>query len=104
LDVFVNVAGGLRVMEPSVDLGIVLAMVSSAKDQAMPPQTVVMGEVGLGGEVRAVSQLERRVYEAERLGFQRVIPHAADLEKFSTRLTMESVDTIQEAIGRCFSA
>jgi DNA repair protein RadA/Sms len=75
-DVFVNVAGGVRVDEPAVDLGVIVALASSLKEVSANPESVLIGEVGLGGEVRAVSQIERRIKEAEKLGFKRcVIPH-----------------------------
>ncbi|NIM98393.1 MAG: DNA repair protein RadA [candidate division Zixibacteria bacterium] len=75
-DVFVNMAGGVRIDEPAVDLGVVVALASSLKEIPAQRESVVMGEVGLGGEVRAVSQIERRIKEAEKLGFRRcVIPH-----------------------------
>lgn len=108
LDVFVNVAGGFRVVEPSVDLGVLLAIASSFRDKPLPLQTVVMGEVGLAGEVRAVSQLDRRIYEAERLGFKTVVTHAdrtgeTSTMKLSAGINVESVDTVQDALDRCFT-
>jgi DNA repair protein RadA/Sms len=74
-DVFVNVAGGVRLEEPSADLGVVLAVASSLKNAVVEPHTVVIGEVGLGGEIRSVPQLDQRLNEVARLGFkQAVIP------------------------------
>jgi DNA repair protein RadA/Sms len=72
-DIFVNVAGGLRIEEPAVDLGVVVAVASSHLDHVVPPSTVVFGEVGLAGEVRGVSFGEQRVKESARLGFERCI-------------------------------
>jgi DNA repair protein RadA/Sms len=72
-DIFLNVAGGFSVNEPAVDLGLAMAIVSSLKNIALPPKTVFIGEVGLLGEVRKVSYLERRTKEAKRLGFTTVI-------------------------------
>lgn len=72
-DVYVNVTGGVRVIEPAVDLGLVLALASSRLDVALPPDTAACGEVGLGGEVRRVGRLELRLREAARLGFRRVL-------------------------------
>jgi len=69
-DIYVNVTGGLRVEEPAVDLAVVLAIVSSFKDRPLRPDLVVFGEVGLGGELRRVAQVERRLTEALRLGFR----------------------------------
>ena len=79
-DVFVNVVGGLRLDEPGVDLGIGLAILSSHLDRAIDPGTVAMGEIGLGGEIRPVAQIERRVLEARSLGFERCLVAAGNLE------------------------
>lgn len=77
-DVFVNIAGGIKVSEPSIDLGIATAMASSLKNEMIDLQTVMIGEVGLTGEVRSITQLEPRIIEAERLGFNRcVVPYTA---------------------------
>ena len=72
-DVFVNVAGGIRLEEPAADLGIALALASSFRDRPLPPDLVAVGEVGLGGELRPVPQIERRLAEARRLGFRSAI-------------------------------
>ena len=72
-DVYVNIAGGIRINEPAIDLGVVLAIVSSSRDQAIDEKVLAFGEVGLSGEVRAVSQAAQRVQEAKKLGFTTVI-------------------------------
>ena len=72
-DAYVNVAGGIKVQEPAIDLGIVMAIASSFKNRAIPEDVVVFGEVGLSGEVRAVSMAEARVQEAKKLGFSTVV-------------------------------
>jgi DNA repair protein RadA/Sms len=72
-DVFVNVAGGVRLDEPAVDLGVIMAVASSFRDVPTDTGTVLIGEVGLGGEIRTVSQLELRLKEAAKLGFERAI-------------------------------
>jgi DNA repair protein RadA/Sms len=72
-DVYLNVAGGIRVTEPAVDLGVATAIASSFRDRPIPSRTVIMGEMGLGGEVRAIPQLEARLREAEKLGFQQAV-------------------------------
>jgi DNA repair protein RadA/Sms len=72
-DVFVNVVGGLKVTEPAADLGIALAIASSVKDKAVSAKTAVVGEVGLLGEIRRVVHLEKRVKEAEKLGYKQVV-------------------------------
>ncbi|HXH14164.1 MAG TPA: DNA repair protein RadA [Alphaproteobacteria bacterium] len=76
-DVYLNIAGGIRVTEPAADLGVAAAIASSFRDRPIAPSTVIMGEVGLGGEVRAIPYLEPRLREAEKLGFQHaLIPDA----------------------------
>jgi DNA repair protein RadA/Sms len=72
-DCFVNIAGGLKMNEPSLDLGIITAVISSIKNQAVDPQTVLMGEVGLTGEVRGITFSESRVKEAIKLGFKTIV-------------------------------
>jgi DNA repair protein RadA/Sms len=70
LDVFVNVTGGVRVVEPASDLAVAAALCSSVRDQPAPPDALFLGEIGLGGEVRPIGGVERRLAEAERLGFR----------------------------------
>ncbi len=72
-DVFINVVGGMKIEEPAIDLGVIMAVVSSFKERAIHAGTIVFGEVGLSGEVRAVSQPQMRIREAEALGFTRCI-------------------------------
>ncbi|MBI4531008.1 MAG: DNA repair protein RadA [Candidatus Latescibacteria bacterium] len=72
-DIFVNIAGGIRLDEPAVDLGVALAVISSFREQPIDPKTVAIGEVGLGGEVRTVPQVDRRIAEAQKLGFTKVL-------------------------------
>ncbi len=72
-DAYVNVAGGMKINEPAMDLALVMALISSYKNHAVDSGTLVFGEVGLSGEVRAVSQAEQRVMEAKKLGFKRCI-------------------------------
>jgi len=72
-DVFLNLAGGMKVMEPALDLSIISAILSSAKEVPLPANTLLLGEVGLNGEVRPVSQTEKRVKEALKLGYENII-------------------------------
>jgi DNA repair protein RadA/Sms len=76
LDVFVNVTGGVRLVEPASDLAVVAALISSVTDRPLASDTVFLGEVGLGGEVRPVVAADRRLAEAERLGFRRAFVSA----------------------------
>jgi DNA repair protein RadA/Sms len=84
-DVFVNVVGGLRIDEPGVDLGVLLAIASSARDRPSGEDLAAFGEIGLGGEVRRVGDPERRIREAVRLGFSRVMIPAATARDLETR-------------------
>jgi DNA repair protein RadA/Sms len=77
-DVYLNVAGGIRITEPAVDLGVAAAIASSFRDRAIDADLMIIGEVGLGGEVRAIPQLEARLREAEKLGFQRALVPASN--------------------------
>lgn len=72
-DVFVNIAGGLKVEDPSIDLSVICALLSSYEDVPLPQHTCMAGEVGLNGEIRAVNRIEQRIAEAEKLGFEKII-------------------------------
>ena len=100
-DVYVNVAGGLKLVEPAVDLGIALALASSYRDQPVDPALVVAGEVGLAGEVRAVQQTDKRLKEAERLGFERAITARTlgSRTALKTTLKLEPVAALRDAIA-----
>lgn len=104
LDVFVNVAGGLKLTEPATDLGLALALVSSVLEKPVIEHTAVCGEIGLAGEVRPVARLEARIREASRLGLTRVIVPAADIDKLPTIKGMEivPVETVEDAIEAAF--
>jgi DNA repair protein RadA/Sms len=91
LDVIANVVGGLRISEPAVDLALALAIVSSHKDKPMPGDVVALGEIGLSGELRSVSHLERRLLEAERLGFKRCVLPEATLHRQRPRTNIELI-------------
>src|SRR5467141_2768411 len=98
-DVFVNVAGGGRVTEPAADLGIVVATASSYMDRAVAADVVVVGEVGLTGEVRAVAGLEARLRAAAQLGFRSaVVPKSGAAEMRSVPLRVRGVATVSEAL------
>jgi len=98
-DVFVNVAGGGRVVEPAADLAIVLASASSYMERPLPADVVVLGEVGLTGEVRAVAGLEVRLRAAAQLGFRSaVVPQSGAAEMRSVPLSVRGVATVSEAL------
>ncbi|MDE5825818.1 MAG: DNA repair protein RadA, partial [Lachnospiraceae bacterium] len=79
-DAYVNIAGGMKINEPAIDLGLIMAIVSSFKNRAVDEKTIVFGEVGLSGEVRAVSMAQQRVQEAKKLGYETVIMPRVNLE------------------------
>ncbi len=100
-DVYANLAGGLTVMEPALDLPLALALASSARDRAIAPGTVAIGEVGLLGELRAVVGLERRLREAARLGFRQAIvarPAAGSILAAIDGIHVTPVATLRDAI------
>jgi DNA repair protein RadA/Sms len=100
-DVYANVVGGLRIVEPAADLALALAIASSFRDSRIDDQTVAIGEIGLSGELRSVGQLERRLSEAYRLGFTRaIVPVALGRRgsRFGEGMELVRVATIGEAI------
>jgi DNA repair protein RadA/Sms len=105
-DAYVNIAGGLRMTEPAIDLGIVLAIISSKKDIVIDDRTICFGEVGLSGEVRGVSMAEQRVLEAVKLGFSTCILPQVSLASLKNiqGIRLIGVKNVQEAceaiIGR----
>ena len=103
-DIFVNVAGGLRVDEPAVDLGIVSAMISSFLDKPVDKNMVVFGEVGLAGEIRGVSQAELRIKEAKKLGFSRCILSRSNLEGCSHQggIDLVGIDSVKSLLEVLF--
>jgi DNA repair protein RadA/Sms len=90
-DVFVNVAGGIQVEEPAIDLGTIVAIASSFKDMPVDQDTVFIGEVGLDGEIRAVNQIEPRIREAQKLGFKRCIIPQWNKKSSDHRFEMENI-------------
>jgi DNA repair protein RadA/Sms len=100
-DVFVNVVGGMQAAEPGVDLGTILAIASNFKNAPVDAKTVVIGEVGLGGEVRAVYQAEKRIGEAAKLGFTRAIVSQYNLHglNIKTDIKVMGVHTINDALN-----
>lgn len=99
-DAYVNIAGGIKMNEPAIDLGILLAVVSSYRDVVIDDKTVAFGEVGLSGEVRAVSMAEQRVAEARKLGFETVILPAVSMKSLDkvTGIKLIPVSNVADAI------
>ena len=107
MDVFVNVVGGLKIDEPAVDLGVMAAVASSFREKAISAKTLVMGEVGLAGEVRAISQAEARLKDASKLGFTRCVLPALNVEKMektslNKKMELLGVRSVEEAMERLF--
>lgn len=104
-DVYVNVVGGISIDEPAIDLGIVAAVTSSLRERPVDHRTVLLGEVGLGGEVRAVSQAELRIREAAKMGFRRCFLPERNLAKLDQIPGMElvGVSEVGEALDEVFS-
>ena len=100
-DAYVNIAGGVKMNEPAIDLGIVMAIVSSYKNKAIDEKTIVFGEVGLSGEVRAVSMPEQRVAEAKKLGFETcIMPEVSKaMVKGIQGIKIIGVKNIGDAVG-----
>jgi len=103
-DVFLNIAGGLKVEDPSIDLAVLVALLSSYEDVAMPHDVCFAGEVGLSGEIRAVNRIEQRIAEAEKLGFKKIIvskynQKAMSKQKFNIEVvTMGRVDEVYQSL------
>jgi len=99
-DIFLNAAGGVRLNEPAADLAMIMAVASSHLDKVIAPQTVILGEVGLAGEVRAVTQPEQRIAEAEKLGFQTCILPPGNLRRLNKgKIKLEGVASVQDAMN-----
>ena len=104
-DVFVNLVGGLRISDPTADLAVIAALASSAKDSVIPQNTVLVGEVGLSGEVRSVAKLDKRVAETEALGFKQIIVPKSSLKRFkksNTKLKVIGVSSVKEVFSNLF--
>lgn len=99
-DAYVNLAGGMRLGEPAIDLGIILAIASSYKNMPLPEDTIIFGEVGLVGEIRRVSQGDQRIKEAEKLGFKTCILPKANVDslKIRTNMRLLGVANVREAL------
>ena len=101
-DVYLNIVGGLRINEPSIDLGIIMVVASSYKNRPIPKNMVIIGEVGLTGEVRRINLIEKRIKEAEKLGFKKcIIPESnKKLLKEKYKIDIIGVRTINEAMQK----
>jgi DNA repair protein RadA/Sms len=100
-DVFVNIAGGVRIDDTAVDMAVAGAIVSSFRDIPADSQTVVVGEVGLGGEIRTIGQIEQRIAESAKLGFKTIVLPESNLKKLPRRgeLEVKGVSNIMAAMN-----
>jgi len=105
MDVFVNVVGGLKLIEPAVDLGIITTITSSLRDIPVDPKIFVFGEVGLSGEIRAVTQAETRLKEASKIGFKRAIMPSGNSDKIKGNFGLEIIGTrnVEECLDAVFN-
>lgn len=105
MDIFVNVVGGLRIIEPAVDLGIVTTITSSLRDIPVDPKVFVFGEVGLSGEIRAVTQAEARIKEASKIGFKRAVMPIGNSEKIKNNFGLEiiGVKDVEDSLDAIFT-
>ncbi len=107
-DIYVNVVGGLSIDEPAADLGIAMAIITSQRDLSVRPGTVVAGEIGLTGEVRPVRNLEARILETEKIGFQRIVVPRSESRKRPVplaryKIEVAGVTSVMETISACLS-
>ncbi|GIV33646.1 MAG: DNA repair protein RadA [Chitinophagales bacterium] len=105
-DVFFNIAGGLKVEDPAIDLAVVCALLSSAEDTPVPYNVCFAGEVGLSGEIRAVRGIEQRIFEADKLGFEKIFIPAGNrkaLSGMNTRIKVAQVSKVQQVAQRLFA-
>ncbi|MEM1282468.1 MAG: DNA repair protein RadA [Chlamydiota bacterium] len=102
-DVFVSIAGGLRVLEPGIDLGVLMAVASSLKNRYIDPEVVIIGEVGLGGEIRSVSRMESRIKESVQMGFSRCIVPKRNIrsipQELREKIEVVGVEFVEEAVN-----
>jgi DNA repair protein RadA/Sms len=104
-DVFINIAGGLKVEDPSIDLAVICALLSSYEDVPLPPHICFAGEVGLNGEIRAVNRIEQRIAEAEKLGFEKIIVskyNKKSLDKKSAKIEIIALSQVHEVYQYLF--
>ena len=102
-DVFLNIAGGLRVSDPAIDMSVVCAVLSSSMDISIDHGVCMAGEVGLSGEIRPVTRIEQRIQEAEKLGFsQIIIPAMKGIEELKTKISVIKVKKVEEAFRELF--
>ena len=102
-DIFVNIAGGLKISDPATDLGIAASIVSSYNNLALPNKTIFAGEIGLSGEIRGVNRIDQRIHEAEKLGFASfILSSQLDIDSKNYKIKLHKVSTIREVFQLLF--
>ena len=105
-DVFLNIAGGLRVEDPAIDLAIMSAILSSGEDIAIPPSVCFAGEIGLTGEIRPINRIEQRIREAARLGFEKIFISRYNLQSNEAKkikdIEIATVSKVEEVFSALF--
>jgi DNA repair protein RadA/Sms len=105
-DVFLNIAGGIKVSDPAIDLSVISALISSLEDTALPNNICFAGEIGLSGEIRSVQRVEQRIQEANRLGFKQIFVSKFNLKGLSTSkfdLDVIGISKVDELYSHLFS-
>ena len=105
-DVYLNIAGGLRVTDPAIDLSVIAAVLSSNVDTGIPRDICFAGEVGLSGEVRPVSRILQRIAEADKLGFRTIVVPSANMQGIDTKkfkIRIVPVKKVEEALRELFA-
>ena len=104
LDVYLNVAGGMKISEPAADLAVACALISAREDSALPAETVVFGEISLSGALRSVSQTENRLKEAQKLGFTSAIAPKGGKSATVDGINLNRIGDLASFVGEVFGA
>jgi DNA repair protein RadA/Sms len=104
LDVYLNVAGGMKISEPAADLAVAAALLSAREDVGVPPETVVFGEISLSGALRPVAQAKNRLKEAQKLGFTAAIAPAGSKFGEGSGMNVRTMDDLVSFVGEVFGA
>jgi DNA repair protein RadA/Sms len=105
-DVFLNIAGGIKVSDPAIDLSVISALISSLEDTALPNNICFAGEIGLSGEIRSVQRVEQRIQEANRLGFKQIFVSKFNLKGLATSkfdIDIIGISKVDELYSHLFS-
>ena len=103
-NVFINIAGGIRITEPAADLAVCSAIASSLTEKVIDNQTIIIGEVGLGGEIRSVGHIEKRIQEAEKLGFKHALIPSGNMKELKSleNISVKSFDNLEQVVNNIF--